>query len=122
MAIEGRGTSEGAGYDLPQPGLRHGHISAPGRDAKVYPEKLELSACDRGCRFGLRGCGGLCRLRRGLLGLGLLGLIGLLLDSADLHAACQDGSILYADPVGYHIARQRAFAANIQTVRALDVT
>jgi hypothetical protein len=81
----------------------------------------ELSACCRGCRFGLLGCGGLCWLGRGLLGLGLLGLISLLLDSADLHAAFQDCSILYADPVGYHIARQRAFAPNIQPVRALDV-
>ena len=82
----------------------------------------ELSACYRGCRFGLVGCGGLCWLRRGLLGLGLLGLINFLLDSADLHAAFQDCSILYADPVGYHIARQRALAANIQAIRTLDVT
>jgi hypothetical protein len=80
----------------------------------------ELSACDCGCRFELLGCGGLCWLDRGLLGLGLLGLISLLLDSADLHAAFQDCSILYADPVGYHIARQRALAANIQAVRTLS--
>src|SRR6266849_8384975 len=79
---------------------------------EVFPEGVilfrvtleELSARDRGCRFGLLGCGGLCWLGRGLLGLGLLGLISLLLDSADLHAAFQDCSILYADPVGYHIA------------------
>ena len=56
----------------------------------------ELSVCDRGCRFGLLGCGLLCWLGRGLLGVGLLGLISLLLDSADLHAAFQDCSILYA--------------------------
>src|SRR5207253_1202891 len=64
----------------------------------------------------------LCWLGRSLLGLSLLRLISLLFDSADLHAAFQEGSILYADPVGCHIARQRAFAADIQTVRALDVT
>ena len=29
----------GAGYDLPQLALRHGYISALGRDAKVHPKK-----------------------------------------------------------------------------------
>jgi hypothetical protein len=31
--------SDGAGYDLARLALRHGYISARGRDAKVHPEK-----------------------------------------------------------------------------------
>src|SRR5713226_5632448 len=64
--------------------------------------------CDRGCRFGLR-----LRLP--------VRLIILVLDGPDLDAAFQHSSVLHADTLGDHIARQRALAANIQTVRALDV-
>ena len=44
-----------------------------------------------------------------------------MLDCAHLHAALQNGSILNADALGDHIARQRTFAADVQTVGALDV-
>ena len=44
-----------------------------------------------------------------------------MLDGPDLHAAFQNGSVLNADALGDHITRQRAFAADVQTVRALDV-
>src|SRR5712692_11416322 len=92
------------------------------KETRIPREQLEeLSACDRGCRFGLLGCGGLCGLGRSLLGLSLLRLISLLLDSADLHAAFQNGSVLNADALSDHIPGQRAFAADVQTVRALDV-
>jgi len=92
------------------------------KESRILREQLaELGACDRGCRFGVLGCGGLCWLGRSRLGPSMLRLISLLLCSADLHAAFQKGSILYADPLGDRIARQRAFAADVQTVRALDV-
>jgi hypothetical protein len=43
------------------------------------------------------------------------------LDRAHLDAAFQNGSIFNADALGDHVARQRAFAADIQTVGALYV-
>ena len=44
-----------------------------------------------------------------------------MLDRAHLHAALQNGPVLNADALGDHIARQRAFAADVQTVGALNV-
>ena len=62
--------------------------------------------CDRGCRFGLLGCGGPCRLSRRRRGLRLpVRLIILVLDGPDLHAAFQHSSILHADTLGDHITR-----------------
>ena len=92
------------------------------KESRVLHEQLEeLGASHRGRRFGLLGCGRLYSLGRGLLGFSLLRPIGLLLDRADLHAASQKRSLLYADPMGYHISRQRAVAAEVQAVGALDV-
>ncbi len=62
--------------------------------------------CDRGCRFGLLGCGGLCRLSRRRLGLRLPVRLIIVLGGADLHAAFQNGSILNADALGDHVSRQ----------------
>ena len=42
-------------------------------------------------------------------------------DGADLHAAFKNGSIFNADPLGDHIARQRTFAADVQTIGDLNV-
>jgi hypothetical protein len=81
--------------------------------------KNRLGACDCCRRFGLLGCGGLCGL--GLPGLSLLRLLSLLLGGADLHAAFQNGSILNADALRDHITCQRALAADVQAVCALDV-
>jgi hypothetical protein len=43
------------------------------------------------------------------------------LDRAHLHAALQNGSVFNADALGDDVSRERAFAADVQTVGALNV-
>src|SRR5436190_18653422 len=43
------------------------------------------------------------------------------LGGADLNASLQEGSVLNADALGNDISGQRAFAADIQAIDALDV-
>ena len=44
-----------------------------------------------------------------------------MLDRAHLHAALQNGPVFNADALGDHIARQCTFAADVQTICALNV-
>src|SRR5882724_10801408 len=84
----------------------------PLRASESFPGGL--SSCDGYCGFRLLVHSLLCLL-------GLLALWVLLFDGADLHTALEDRSILNADPLGNHVARQRTLTTNIHAIRNLDV-